>query len=163
MEDSFVHKCLSVLLFLLPIIWLSVVHVHMHILKCICTPYRCMLQTCICVYVKPNLLFHTCSITTEISSKISSFFGGGSSEEDSTSTPPQGEATGEEQTTNESTTDQSSPESDKQGLNKPIAICYLLVHKRMSIFNLRRFAYNIRRFIKCFLQYNLAYFCPYWC
>ena len=26
-----------------------------------------------------------------------------------------------------------------------------LVHKRMSIFNLRRFVYNIRRFIECFL------------
>ena len=31
----------------------------------------------------------------------------------------------------------------------------------MSIFNLQRFAYNIQRFIECFLQYNLAYFCPY--
>ena len=87
-----------------------------------------MLQTYICVYVKPDLLFHTSSITTEISSKISSFFGGGSSEEDSTSTPPQGEATGEEQTTSESTTDQSTPESDKQGLNKPIAIYYLYAY-----------------------------------
>ena len=128
MEDSFVHKCLSALLFLFPITWLSVVHVHMHILECICMPYRCMLRTYICMYVKPDLLFHTCSITTEISSKISSFFGGGSSEEDSTSTPPQGEATGEEQTTNESTTDQSTPESDKQGLNKPIAIYYLCTY-----------------------------------
>ena len=129
MEDSFVHKCLSALLFLLPITWLSVVHVHMHILECICTPYRCMLRTYICMYVvKPDLLFHTCSITTEISSKISSFFGGGSSEEDSTSAPPQGEATGEEQTTNESTTDQSIPESDKRGLNKPIAIYYLCTY-----------------------------------
>ena len=75
--------------------------------------------------VKLDLLFHICSITVEISSKISSFFGGGSSEEETASTPPQGEATGEEQATSESTTDQPTPEDDKQGLNEPIAIYQL--------------------------------------
>ena len=30
-----------------------------------------------------------------------------------------------------------------------------LVHKRMSIFNLRRFAYNIQRFIECFPQHKV--------
>ena len=34
-----------------------------------------------------------------------------------------------------------------------------LVQKQMSIFNLRRFACNIRRFILSFLHYNFAYFC----
>ena len=36
-----------------------------------------------------------------------------------------------------------------------------VVHKRMSIFNLRRFAYNIRRFIECSVQHKFAYFCPF--
>ena len=39
-------------------------------------------------------------------------------------------------------------------------VVLLVVHKRMSIFNLRRFAHNIRRFIECFLQHKFAYYYP---
>jgi len=84
--------------------------------------------------VKLDFLSHICSITVEISSKISSFFGGGSSEEEAASTPPQGEATDEEKVTSESTTDQPIPEDDKQGLNEPKAIYQLHTYNIMLLF-----------------------------